>query len=91
MYIILYSQECLLWNFVFYSRKAYFAHQYKMMLYKPWSYRINIDENPIPLKLICVLSYIYLLLTKVLFDTSFKWFQYNTTVRGLNVKKYIKC
>ena len=35
----------------------------------PWSYRIAIDENTIPQKRICVLSYLCLLLTKVLFET----------------------
>ena len=54
LWIISYSQHCFFWNFVFYSRKAYSAHQYKNMLYNPWSYRITIDENPIPLKWICV-------------------------------------
>ena len=82
--IIPYSQHCFLWNFVFYSRKAYLAHQYKKMLYHPWSYRITIDENPIPLRQICVLSYLCLLLTKVLFETSFKSFQYNTKGRRLS-------
>ena len=35
----------------------------------PWLYRVTIYENPIPLKLICVLSYHRLLLTKLLFET----------------------
>ena len=78
LWIIPYSQHCFLWNFVFYSRKVYLAHQYKKMLYHPWSYRIAIDEIPIPLKRICVLSYLYLLIAKVLFETSLKSFQYNT-------------
>ena len=60
------------------------AHQYKKMLYHPWSYRITIDENPIPLKRICVLSYLCLLLTKVLLETSFMSFQYNTIGRRLS-------
>ena len=54
------------------------------MLYNPYSYRITIDEKPIPLQRICVLSYRCLLLTKVLFETSFKSFQYNTEVRHLS-------
>ena len=69
---------------MFYSRKAYLAHQYKKMLYHPYSYRSTIDENPIPLQQICVLSYLCLLLTKVLFETSFKSFQYNTEGRRLS-------
>ena len=84
LWIIPYSQHCFLWNFVFYSRKVYLAHQYKKMLYHPWSYRITIDENPIPIKRICVLSYLCLLLTKVLFETSFKSFYYNTKGRRLS-------
>ena len=78
-----YSQHCFLWNVVFYSRKAYLAHQYKKMLYHQWSYRITIDENPIPLQRICASSYLCLLLTKVMFETSFKSFQYNTMCRCL--------
>ena len=54
------------------------------MLYHPWSYGITIDENPIPLNRICVLSYLCLLLTKVLLETSFKSFQYNTKGRRLS-------
>ena len=50
----------------------------------PYSYRITIDENPIPLQRICVLSHLCLLLTKVLFKTSFKSFQYNTEGRSLS-------
>ena len=84
LWIILYSQHCFLWNFVLYSRKAYLAHQYKKMLYHPYSYRITIDENQIPLQPICVLSYLCLLLTNVLFETSFKSFQYNTEGRRLS-------
>ena len=30
-------------------RVQHFGHQYKKMLYLPWSYRININENPMPL------------------------------------------
>ena len=60
------------WNFVFYSRMAYFTHQYKHMLYHPYSYRITIDENPVPLQRISVLSYLCLLLNTVLSETSFK-------------------
>ena len=41
-------------------------------------------SNPIPLKRTCVLSYICLLLTKVLFETSCKSFQYNTKDRRLS-------
>ena len=41
-------------------------------------------KNPIPLQQICVLSYLCLLLTKVLFGTSFKSFQYNTEGRRLS-------
>ena len=41
-------------------------------------------RNPIPLQRICVLSYLSLLLTKVLFETSFKSFQYNTEDRRLS-------
>ena len=82
--IIPYSQHCFLWNFVFYSRKAYLAHQYKKMLCHPYSYRITIYENPIPLQRICVFSYLCLLLTKVLFETSFKPFHYNTEGRRLS-------
>ena len=84
LWIIPYSLHCFLWNFVFYSRKAYLAHQYKKMLYHPLSYRITIDENPIPLRRIRVLSYLCLLLTKVLFETSLKSFQYNTKGRRLS-------
>ena len=84
LWIIPYSQHCFLWNFVFYSRKAYLAHQYKKMQYHPYSYRITIDINPIPLQRICVLSYLCLLLTKVLFEKSFKSFQYNTEGRRLS-------
>ena len=54
------------------------------MLYNPYSYRITVDKNPIPLQWICVLSYLCLLLTKVLFETSFKSFQYNTEGRRLS-------
>ena len=55
------------------------------MLYHPYSYRITIDENLIPLKRsICVLSYLCLRLTKVLFETSLKSFQYNTKGRRLS-------
>ena len=68
LWIIPYSQHCFLWNFVFYSRKAYLAHQCKKMLYHPYLYRSTIDENPIPLQRICVLIYLCLLLTKVLFE-----------------------
>ena len=65
-------------------RKAYMAHQYKKMLYHPWFYRITMDENPIPLKCINVLSNLCLRLTKVQFETSFKSFQYNTKGRRLS-------
>ena len=82
--IISYSQHCFLLNFVFYSRKTYLAHQYKKMLYHPYPYRITIGESPIPLQRICVSSYLCLLLTKVLFETSFKSFQYNTEGRRLS-------
>ena len=54
------------------------------MLHHPYSFRSTIDENAIPLKQICVLSYLCLLLTKVLFETSFKSFQYNTEGRRLS-------
>ena len=54
------------------------------MMYHPYSYRITIDENPIPLQWICVLRYLCLLFTKVLFETSFKSFQYNTDGRRLS-------
>ena len=47
-------------------------------------YRITIDENQIPLQRICVLSYLCLLLTKVLFQTSFTSFQYNIEDRSLS-------
>ena len=60
------------------------AHQYKKMQYHPYSYRITIDKNPIPLQRICVLSNLCLLLTKVVFGTSFKSFQYNTEGRRLS-------
>ena len=53
-------------------------------MYHPYSYRIIIDKNQIPLKRICVLSYLCLLLTKVLFETLFKSFQYNTEGRRLS-------
>ena len=66
--IIPYSQHCFLWNFMFYLRKAKMVHQYKKMLYHPLLYRNTIDENPIPLKQICVLSFPCLLLTQVLFQ-----------------------
>ena len=66
LWIIPYSQHCFLWNLVFYSGKAYLAHQYKKMLYHLWSYRITIDETPIPLKRICVLNYLCLLLSNLL-------------------------
>ena len=56
------------------------------MLYQPWSYQITIDENPIPLKRICVLSYLCLLLTKELFETSFRSFQYN--IKGRRLSNY---
>ena len=82
--IIPYSQHCFLWNFVFNSRKAYLAHQCKKMLHHPYSYRSTIEKTPIPLQQICVLSYLCLLLTKVLFETSFKSFQYNTEGRRLS-------
>ena len=65
---------------MFYSRKAYLTHQYKKMLYHQYSYRFTIDENPIPLHRICILSYLCLLLTKVLFET----FQYNNEGRRLS-------
>ena len=84
LWIIPYSQHCFLWNFVFYSRKVYLAHQYKKMVYHPYSYWITIDKNPIPLQRTCVLSYLCLLLTKVLFETSFKSFQNNTEGRRLS-------
>ena len=54
------------------------------MLLHPYSYRITIDKNPFPQQRICVLSYLCLLLTKVLFETSFKSFQYNTEGRRLS-------
>ena len=83
LWIIRYSQDCFLWNFVFYSKEVlYFAHKYKKMLHHPWSYKITIDENP--LQWICVLSYLCLLLTKVLFEISFKSFWYNTKGRRLS-------
>ena len=44
---------------------------------------IFISKNPITLRRIWVLSYLCLLLTKVLFETSFKSFQYNTEGRRL--------
>ena len=69
---------------MFYLRKAYCTHQYKNRLCHPYSYRITIDENPIPLLRICVFNYLCLLLTKVLFQTSFKSFQYNTEGRRLS-------
>ena len=69
---------------MFYSRKAYFAHRCKNMLYHPYSYRSTIDENPIPIQRICVLSYLCLILAKVLFETSFMSFQYNTEGRPLS-------
>ena len=50
LWIIPYSQHCFLLNFLFYSRKAYLAHQYKKILCHPYWYRITIDENPIPLQ-----------------------------------------
>ena len=84
LWIIPYYQHCFLWKFVFYSRKAYLAHQYKKMLYHPYSYRITIDEHPISLQRIRVLSYLCLLLTKVLFETSLKSFQHNTEGRRLS-------
>ena len=84
LWIIPYCQHCFLWNFVFYLRKAYLTHQYKKMLYRPWSYRNTINESPIPLKRICVLSYLCLLLTKVKFEKSLKSFQYKTKGRRLS-------
>ena len=54
------------------------------MLYHPYSYLITIDENLIPQQRIRVLSYSCLLLTKVLFETSFQSFQYNTEGRRLS-------
>ena len=54
------------------------------MLHHPYSYQSTIDKNPISLQRICVLSYLCLLLTKVLFETSFKSFQYNTEGRRLS-------
>ena len=88
LWMIPYSQHCFLRNFVFYSRKAYLAQQYKKMWYHPWSYRITIDENPIPLKRIHVLSYLCLLLTKVLFETSLKSFQYKYNTKGRRLSNY---
>ena len=84
LWIIPYSQHCFLWNSVFYLRKAYLVHQFKKMLHHPYSYQSTIDKNPIPLQRICVLSYLCLLLTKVLFETSFKSVQYNTEGRRLS-------
>ena len=49
-----------------------------------YSYRITIDEHPISLRQICVLGYLCLLLTKVLFETSLKSFQHNTEGRRLS-------
>ena len=93
LWIIPYSQHCFLWNFLFYSRKVNLAHQYKKMMYHPYSYRITIDENQFPLQRICVLSYLGWLLSKVLFETSFKSFQYKTKGRRLsnNSIKLILC
>ena len=45
---------------------------------------IFISNNPIPLQGICVLDYLCLLRTKVLFETSFKSFQYNIEGRRLS-------
>ena len=84
LWIIPYSTHCFLWNFVFYLRKTHLANQYKKMLCHPYSYQITIDENQIPLQRICVFSYLCLLPTKVLFETSFKSFQYNTEGRRLS-------
>ena len=56
--IIPYSQNSFLLNFVFNSKKAYLARQCKKVLHNPCSYRSTIDENPIPLQQICVLSYL---------------------------------
>ena len=66
LWIIPYSQHCFLWNFVFYTSKAYLPHQYKKMLYPQYSYRITIEENPMPLQRNCALRYhLCLLLAKV--------------------------
>ena len=78
LWIIPYSQHCFSWNFVFYSRKTYLAHQYKKDAVPP----MVISNYPIPLKRICVLSYLCLLLTKVLF----KSFQYN--IKGRRLSNY---
>ena len=43
-----------------------------------------IDENQISLKRICVLSFLCLLITEVVFETWFKSFQYNTKGRRLS-------
>ena len=65
-------KDCFLWNFVLNLRNTYFAQQYKLnIMYHPWSYRIAIDEKPIPPRLLCVLNYLCLPLTKVLFEASF--------------------
>ena len=53
-----YSQHCFLWNFIFYSRKAYLVHQYKKMLHHPYSYRITTDETLITLQRTCVLIFV---------------------------------
>ena len=45
-------------SILLYSRKAYLQHQYKKMLGHPYSYRITIDDNRIPLHHICVSSYL---------------------------------
>ena len=54
------------------------------MLCHPYSYRITIDKKPIPLQRICVLSNPCWLLTKVLFETSFKSFQNITEGRRIS-------
>ena len=84
LWIIRILSTFFFWNFMFYSRKAYSAHQYKRMLCHPYTYSIAIDENQIPLQRICVSSYLCLLLTKVPFETSFKSFQYITEGRRLS-------
>ena len=69
----------------YFIQRRYTEHiSIKKMLYHPYSYRITLDQNPIPLQRISVLSYPCFLRTKVLFETSFKSFQYKTEGRRLS-------
>ena len=84
LWMIPYSQHCFLLKHRVLFAEIILCTPVQKMLHHPWSYRIIRDENPISLKWICVSS--YLCLTKALFETSFKSFQYNT--KGLRLSNY---